>query len=106
MLKLLLRIGKWVLLAVAAVVCIAFVLGVVVMVLWNWIMPELLGLPRITYWQAWGLLLLGHLLFGAGAKGDFHSYRKPKDESPEWVKEKLAPAADEGEAPPEPAPSG
>jgi hypothetical protein len=35
-----------------------FLFGFVVMLLWNWLMPELFGLKRIGYWQAWGLLLL------------------------------------------------
>ncbi|MDX2361149.1 MAG: hypothetical protein QNK23_10100 [Crocinitomicaceae bacterium] len=34
-----------------------------VMVLWNWLMPDIFGLIPISYWQAGGLLLLGKLLF-------------------------------------------
>lgn len=30
--------------------------------LWNGIMPELFGLPKITFWQSFGLLLLTGLL--------------------------------------------
>jgi hypothetical protein len=32
--------------------------------LWNVLMPELFGLPRISFWQAVGLLTLSWLLFG------------------------------------------
>jgi hypothetical protein len=32
--------------------------------LWNLLMPELFGLPRIGFWQAVGLLALSWLLFG------------------------------------------
>ena len=42
---------------------LAFVLGLVVMALWNWLMPEIFGLKRVTYWQAWGLFLLSSILF-------------------------------------------
>jgi hypothetical protein len=42
---------------------LAFGLGALVMVLWNWVMPDLLGVNEITYWQSWGLLLLSHILF-------------------------------------------
>lgn len=38
-------------------------LGWVVMALWNWLVPELFGLKRLGYWQAWGLLVLGWILF-------------------------------------------
>ena len=30
--------------------------------LWNWLMPTIFGLPRITYWQAGGLMVMASLL--------------------------------------------
>jgi hypothetical protein len=33
------------------------------MLLWNWLMPEIFGLPLINYWKGWGLLLLNFILF-------------------------------------------
>ena len=51
-------------LALAAV--LAFLFGWLVMVLWNALMPDIFGLPSITYWQAWGLLVLSHLLIKGG----------------------------------------
>ncbi|MCB9235221.1 MAG: hypothetical protein H6581_26435 [Bacteroidia bacterium] len=49
----------------------AFLLGIVVMLLWNALVPYLFGLPFITYLQAVGLLILSRLLFGkwGGARG-------------------------------------
>ncbi len=44
----------------------AFVFGWLVMLLWNWLMPVIFGLPQITFWQAWGLVIITHLLFKAG----------------------------------------
>lgn len=38
--------------------------GGLVELLWNWLMPTLFGLVRITFWQALGLLALGRILFG------------------------------------------
>lgn len=35
--------------------------------LWNITMPEVFGLKRITYWQAFRLLILASLLFGGQA---------------------------------------
>ncbi len=40
-----------------------FLLGWIVMLLWNWLMPDIFGLKRLTYWQAWGLLILSTILF-------------------------------------------
>jgi hypothetical protein len=40
-----------------------FLFGWVVMILWNWLMPEIFGLTTVTYWQAWGLLVLSCILF-------------------------------------------
>jgi len=48
---------------------LAFLLGFAVQALWNWLMPAIFDLPEITYWQAWGLFILAHILVG-GAK--FH----------------------------------
>ncbi|HZX11664.1 MAG TPA: hypothetical protein VFG01_12030 [Acidobacteriota bacterium] len=42
----------------------ALVFGLLVMWLWNWLMPALFGLGEITYWQAFGILLLAKLFFG------------------------------------------
>ena len=40
------------------------VFGVVVMLLWNALLPEIFGLPALNYWQAAGILLLSRILFG------------------------------------------
>jgi hypothetical protein len=40
------------------------VFGSAVHLLWNVLMPELFGLPRIGFWQAVGLMTLSWLLFG------------------------------------------
>ena len=41
-----------------------FLLGGVVMWLWNAILPQVLSVNRINYWQALGLFLLCRILFG------------------------------------------
>ncbi len=38
--------------------------GLVVMSLWNWLMPALFGFKTLTFLQALGLLLLSKILFG------------------------------------------
>ena len=39
-------------------------LGLVIVSLWNVLLPALFGLPVISYWQALGLLVLSRALFG------------------------------------------
>ncbi len=48
---------------IAVVVGCTFLYGFLVMLLWNWLMPDIFSLPRIDYWHAWGLVLLSHILF-------------------------------------------
>lgn len=47
----------------------AGVLSVVVMSLWNWLMPTIFGSRLITFWQALGLLVLARVLFGHFGRG-------------------------------------
>ena len=48
--------------------------GLIVMALWNWLMPALFGLKLITFWQAIGLVILSKILFGGfrGGPGGRH----------------------------------
>jgi hypothetical protein len=46
-------------------------LGLLVMALWNWLMPAVLGVKAIGYWQALGLVILCRILFG-GHRGPSH----------------------------------
>ncbi len=48
-------------------------LGFVIMLLWNWLMPMIFGLIKITYWQGLGLLALSSILFGRMGGGNGHS---------------------------------
>jgi hypothetical protein len=42
----------------------AALFGFAVMLLWNWLLPAVAGLPEITFWQALGLLVLSRILLG------------------------------------------
>ena len=42
---------------------VVVLLGYPVMLLWNWLMPELFGLSEVTFWQAIGLNILCTILF-------------------------------------------
>lgn len=52
------KAAKFVIFGIAA----AFVLGFVVMALWNALIPDLFHGPAIGFWQAIGLLVLSHIL--------------------------------------------
>jgi len=41
----------------------ALLLGLPLMLLWNWLMPHIFGLPYIGFWQAVGLNILAGILF-------------------------------------------
>lgn len=68
---------KWIakcILGILAFCALALGIGWITMWLWNWLMPDIFGLQMITYWQAFGLLILGKLLFGriGGGRGGCH----------------------------------
>lgn len=74
--------------AVIGFVAMFLIVGVVLMYLWNWLMPVLLTLPEINLMQAWGLLLLSKILFGCGGshwrgkwKGAWGEHMKNKMEA-------------------------
>jgi hypothetical protein len=64
--------------AVLGIGLLAF-FGLVVMLLWNWLMPDLFELRSIDYWQALGLLALCTILFkGIHFKDDSRSTDKKR----------------------------
>ena len=56
------------------IVVLAIACGIValsawlVMLLWNFVMPAIFGLPEISFWVSLGLCALISLLFGGGSK--------------------------------------
>jgi hypothetical protein len=70
-----LQIFGWTNLGVAFAVVFALVSGFVVKILWNWLMPAIFGVGTITYWQAFGIVVLAKLLFGAFGYG----YKEPSN---------------------------
>ena len=70
----------------------ALILGFVVMWLWNWLMPDIFGLPQITFWKAWGLVVLAHILFKSFPHHDKHNH---DDRWKKRFKEKFFPEKDD-----------
>ncbi len=55
------------------------VFGLVVMGLWNALLPQLLGVKAIGFWQALGVLLLCRILFGGFGGGGHRGRRRDKE---------------------------
>jgi hypothetical protein len=88
------RIAGMAVLGVAAAAVFALVFGILVMLLWNWLMPLIFGLREITYWQAFGLVILVKLIFGTIGKhsrrdNHFHERWKRRDfENDDWEQQR------------------
>lgn len=54
-----------------------FLIALIVMYLWNYLMPVIFGLTTLTYFQSWCLIILARYLFG------HHYYIKDKKEEGE-----------------------
>jgi hypothetical protein len=53
----------------------ALAFGAVLMLLWNWLVPDIFGGPELNLLQAIGLLVLSKILFG-GLGNRFSSHKK------------------------------
>ena len=49
--------------AISLVFIISIFLAIQIMLLWNWLMPEIFGLVKVNLLKAWGLSMLCGLLF-------------------------------------------
>lgn len=56
----------------------------IVMQLWNCLLPEILGVKSITFWQAMGILILSKILFGG-----FHFGKEMKDLKERKMRQKM-----------------
>ncbi|MGK0365653.1 MAG: hypothetical protein ACI85O_002719 [Saprospiraceae bacterium] len=72
-----------------------FVLGSLVMFLWNTLLPDIIGVKEITFWQAVGLFVLSRILFGGFRMGGSRHKGKWKNKKAFW-KEKMT-GMDDGE---------
>lgn len=53
---------------IALIPLIGFITAIPVYYLWNWLCPIVFHLPKITYWQAWGIQTLSSFLIYRGSK--------------------------------------
>ena len=60
--------GRFIFIPIGVAAILALV-SFVVMQLWNNLLPEILHVSTITFWQAMGIFILCKILFGFGPKG-------------------------------------
>jgi hypothetical protein len=75
------KIAGLIIFGISAILGFAILFGFVIMLLWNWLMPEIFGLATITYWQAVGIFILFKVLlggFGSGRHRRYKSYKHSK----------------------------
>ena len=81
--------------------------GILVQWLWNWLLPDIFGLRRVTFWEALGLLALCRILFGgfgkSGGSGGHSDRGRRPGARPWWKTPKTAATFETGpEVPPAP----
>lgn len=65
------------------IILVVFLTSLLIMWLWNILIPQIFSGPVITYWQSMGLLVLAKLLFGGfgrGFRGRHHYDHRFRDE--------------------------
>lgn len=67
---------RFVFIPLAIAACLSLV-SLIVMTLWNCILPDIINVSTITFWQAMGIFILSKILFGFG---------KGKKMGPPWMK--------------------
>jgi hypothetical protein len=79
-------------LGIFLVLLLGLVFGLLVMLLWNAILPDLLSFPIIGYWQSVGLVIMLRLLFGSP-----HPYHKKHGEPAACQKHFMTTPSDDSE---------
>ncbi|MCH5688999.1 hypothetical protein LWM68_34950 [Niabella sp. W65] len=66
---------KWAAAKILMVLCgiaAVFLFSAIVMLLWNAVLPDVLPVKPVSYWQAMGILVLSKILFGGFGGGRGH----------------------------------
>jgi hypothetical protein len=79
----------WFILGVPFVLLFLAIGGLVLMWLWNLLLPAIFGIKMITFWQAVGLLILSKILFGGIHRmpRPFYGHSRPWDRWKKWHEE-------------------
>lgn len=74
--------GKKIFFGILFVIAAVGIFSWIFLLLWNWLMPAVFGLPQVNYYQALGLLLLSKIIFSGAGRG-----RYPRHMKDHWRKE-------------------
>jgi hypothetical protein len=75
--------------------------GLVVQLLWNWLLPGIFSVRQVTFWEALGLLALCRILFGGfGRGGSSHDPSGRRRRREWWKKQAERRDAESPDAPP------
>lgn len=55
---------------IGIIAIVSLIIGLPIMLLWNWLMPIIFNLPKITFFQAVGLSILTGMLFKTKVTND------------------------------------
>lgn len=80
------RIAGHVLVGLTFAVAFALVFALLVKLIWNSLMPSIFSFKEITYWQAFGIIILAKLLFGGFGSRRHDYWRKDRREYFAWHK--------------------
>lgn len=69
------KAGKIVMIVLIAIAAIT-AFGFIVMSLWNAILPAVIGVKSISFWQALGILALSKILFGGVGRGSGWGHKR------------------------------
>ena len=93
-----LRIISFTLGGVILAIAFALVFAIIVQLIWNSLMPALFDLKTITFWQAFGIIILVKLLFGSFGK---HDHQHKHHHAPyHWHKDRWGRDRDDEDRPP------
>lgn len=63
--------GRWIFRTVMIIMATVLLFSVIVMFLWNWLVPDIFHGPKLNLWQSVGLLVLCKILFGGFGPGNW-----------------------------------
>lgn len=75
-------------------VAFAIVFAFLVKLIWNSLMPAIFDLREITFWQAFGIIILAKLLFGSFGNHRHDRWKKDSRYTPPWHRLSGRPEAD------------
>jgi hypothetical protein len=72
----------------------AIVFAILVKLIWNSLMPAIFNLKEISFWQAFGIIILAKLLFGSFGNHRSDRWKKDSRYTPPWHRRSAQPDAD------------